>query len=102
MYIRGGLQEDYGCFNLHPEDLSNIDLEIDLGISEIRYNLPEEQYEFSEKDSMVTEPAYLQLLPQINRDATTKVDIDKYVIGGASSLVQNGKIGSDPKKAIID
>ena len=81
MYVYAGLQDNYGCFNLHGfkedgktiGDIKNINLDIYLSKSEIRYSTPENQYEFSHKEGNVSEAEYLQLVPQTNTDGGVEV-----------------------------
>lgn len=71
MYVNAGLQNNYNCFNLHGRDekgnigdIKNINLDIHLSTSEIKYNVPEQQYEFSGNPATVSDIAYLQLKNQ--------------------------------------
>ena len=71
MYVNAGLQNNYNCFNLHGRDekgnigdIKNINLDIHLSTSEIKYNVPEQQYEFSGNPATVSDTAYLQLKNQ--------------------------------------
>ena len=68
MFLRAGLQNDYGCFNLYNDPdgkdnkinpLSNIKTEIYLGPSTIDYSYDGEQYVFTQENTIVTETGFL-------------------------------------------
>ena len=61
MYINAGLQNNYDCFNLNRDSLGTIDLEIWLASAKISYNLPDNQYQFSDKETSVSDVPYLSL-----------------------------------------
>ena len=61
MYINAGLQNNYDCFNLNKDSLGTIDLEIWLASAKISYNLPDNQYQFSDKETSVSDVPYLSL-----------------------------------------
>lgn len=64
MYVQAGLQNDYGCFNLNGNNLNNIQTSIYLSQAQIDYTTPENQYEFSDNDSSMTEPIFMNLESQ--------------------------------------
>lgn len=72
MYVRAGLINDYGCFNLYRTSgiasggIESIDLGIYLGRSEIKYNISGNQYEYSVKEANITDPGYLSLNNSVN------------------------------------
>lgn len=61
MYMNAGLQNNYDCFNLNRDSLETIDLEIWLASAKISYNLPDNQYQFSDKETSVSDIPYLSL-----------------------------------------
>ena len=62
MYVKAGLQENYGCFNLYNNKLSEIDLDIYLSTGKILYSFTGDgQYQFSDKETNVTDPEFLRI-----------------------------------------
>lgn len=69
MYVRAGLQENYGCFNLYKGTLQDINLDIYLSTGKILYSLKKDnQYQFSDKETNVTDPEYLRIETIIKTD----------------------------------
>lgn len=88
MYVQAGLQNDYGCFNLINKtddsgynDLQKIQTDIYLSTAQIDYNIPGDQYEFSDNTTNVTDPIFLSLNSQKINDGM-KADFG-YVNGTA-------------------
>ena len=59
MYIRAGLKNDYGCFNLYDKGLSTIKSEVFLSTGEIKYDLKSDEYVFSGEYGNITDPWFL-------------------------------------------
>lgn len=97
MYVNAGLQNNYDCFNLHGFDINsnigdikNINLDIYLSKSEIRYTIPENLYEFSGKEGHVSEANYLRLVNQTNVEGGDEVadDFSTYLENPSSLAVK--------------
>ena len=88
MYVKAGLQEDYGCFNLFKDRLSDINLEVYLSTGKILYSLDGDyQYQFSDKEMNVTDPAFLSVQNIIKTDGDGTEGF-KYLEGTALNSVK--------------
>lgn len=100
MYINAGLQNNYDCFNLNKDNLETIDLEIWLASAKISYNLPDNQYQFSDKETSVSDVPYLSLYPTtIKKGAELLTNKFNYLDNPTS--LNSSKI-TDPSKNITD
>lgn len=68
MYVRAGLQNDYGCFNLFKDKLSDINLDVYLSTGKINYTLDGESYHFSDKEANITDSQFLRIENIIKTD----------------------------------
>ena len=65
MYLRAGLYDDYGCFNLYNKPgndnpLKSINVNIYMGPGEIKYSFKGDQFEASDEQTNITELKFLQ------------------------------------------
>ena len=65
MYLRAGLYDDYGCFNLYNKPgndnpLKSINVDIYMGPGEIKYSFKGDQFEASDEQTNITELKFLQ------------------------------------------